>query len=391
MAVAATIDATGISAPGYDEILSYLKTQYRAIYGSDVYLEADSQDGQLLAILSSAINDCNQVAISVWNAFSPATAQGVGLSSVVKVNGIARLVSSKSSVDVLIVGQAGTIITNGIVADALENQWTLPATVVIPLSGEITATATAVEAGAIGAAVGTVSRIVTPTRGWQSVTNAFPATLGAPVEDDATLRARQSASTALSSVTPGDAIYAAIANLSGVQRLEIYENDSGATDANGIPSHSICAVVSGGDSFEIAQAIALKKAPGAGTYGDVSEIVVDARGVPATIRYQNLVDVPIGVGITLRALSGYVSTTGDKIRSAVADFVSSLAIGEDVYRDWIAGEARTATDPALDRTYVITQVLLGRDGATPSATDISIGFDEGAILDTSNITITVIT
>ena len=46
-----TVDASGFHYPDYAAILSQLKTEYQAIYGADVYLEADSQDGQWLAVM----------------------------------------------------------------------------------------------------------------------------------------------------------------------------------------------------------------------------------------------------------------------------------------------------------------------------------------------------
>src|SRR5260363_114935 len=76
MTLSVTIDATGIHAPSYADVLNALKAQYRAIYGPDVYLENDSQDGQWLAVLAKCIHDANSAAISVYHAFSPATAQG---------------------------------------------------------------------------------------------------------------------------------------------------------------------------------------------------------------------------------------------------------------------------------------------------------------------------
>ncbi|MCT9017193.1 hypothetical protein N6G05_26965, partial [Cupriavidus gilardii] len=115
---APTIDASGITAPTYAEVLEYLKDQYRAIYGPDVYLEADSQDGQLLGVFAKAISDANAVAIAIYRSFSPATAQQDALSSNVKINGIARKVASFSTADLVIVGQAGTTITNGIAKDS---------------------------------------------------------------------------------------------------------------------------------------------------------------------------------------------------------------------------------------------------------------------------------
>ena len=59
----------------------------------------DSQEGQLLAMESLAINDCCELAVSVYNAFSPQTGQGVGLSRMVVLNGITRQPGSYSTVD----------------------------------------------------------------------------------------------------------------------------------------------------------------------------------------------------------------------------------------------------------------------------------------------------
>ena len=42
------IDSTGFHYPDYPTILAFYQSAYRAIYGADVYLEADSQDGEWL-------------------------------------------------------------------------------------------------------------------------------------------------------------------------------------------------------------------------------------------------------------------------------------------------------------------------------------------------------
>ncbi|QEL21721.1 hypothetical protein FQV39_03360 [Bosea sp. F3-2] len=106
---------------------------------------------------------------------------------------------------------------------------------------------------------GMVTGIGTPTRGWQSVTNSAAAVIGQPVELDAQLRKRQTVSTALPSLTVFEGTIGAVASITGVDRLKGYENDTGTTDANGIPAHSISLVVQGGDATAIAQAIAAKK------------------------------------------------------------------------------------------------------------------------------------
>jgi hypothetical protein len=74
--LAATVTDAGISAPPYADILLSLQASYRSIFGSDIYIDADSQDGQWLAIIAAAVNDCNAATIAAYNSRSPATAQG---------------------------------------------------------------------------------------------------------------------------------------------------------------------------------------------------------------------------------------------------------------------------------------------------------------------------
>ena len=109
----AYIDDTGIHLPDYPTVLDHVKGIMHDIYGDDLYIEADSQDGQLCAAFASMMHDTYALCGDVYNAFSPSTAQGVGLSSVVKINGIRRKTASYSTVDLRIVGQVGTIVTSG--------------------------------------------------------------------------------------------------------------------------------------------------------------------------------------------------------------------------------------------------------------------------------------
>src|SRR5260364_341470 len=71
----------------------------------------------------------------------------------------------------------------------------------------------------------------------------------------------------------------------GVRRYSAYENDTDTTDGNGLPSHSIALVVEGGDAERIAQAIAAKKTPGAGTYGTTTTLIHDRYGIEHPIRF----------------------------------------------------------------------------------------------------------
>ncbi|HHS0916117.1 TPA: baseplate J/gp47 family protein, partial [Salmonella enterica subsp. enterica] len=141
LGLSVTVTAEGISAPDYQTILDTLTSYFQQIYGSDAYLEPDSKDGQMVALVALAIHDANNTAISVYNCFSPATGYGAALTSNVKINGIARKGATNSTVDLLLTGTAGTTITNGTVKDTNNVIWRLPASVVIGVDGAVTATA----------------------------------------------------------------------------------------------------------------------------------------------------------------------------------------------------------------------------------------------------------
>jgi len=324
--VAPVIDASGIHAPAFSDVLQYVIAKYQGIYGADVYLGSDSQDYQfLVAAIATPINDLNASIIGAYNAFSPATAQNANLSSVVKINGLKRNTPTNSTVDQVVIGAAGTVITNGVTQDANGNKWNLPASVTIPPSGTITVTATCQTAGAVQAGIGTVNQIATPTLGWQSVTNLTAAAAGAPVETDSQLKARQAVSTALPSRTVLEGTVGAVWAVPGVTRVTPYENDTKVADANGIPGNSICLVVEGGDSTAIATAIAAKKTPGTGTFGTTTVSVTDAYGIAHPISFYRPTYDAITCAITLKALAGYTSSIGAAIQNAVAAYVNALA------------------------------------------------------------------
>lgn len=387
--LAATVTSAGITAPTYSDILTSLQTSFAQIYGQDVYLGNDTQDGQLLAVFAQAISDANSAAIAVYNQFSPATAQGAGLSSIVKINGIARLVASNSSVSLLIGGTVGTTITNGVAGDANGNAWALPSSVTIPSGGAISVTATCTAQGAISAVPGSITVINTPTLGWSTVINSSSASLGAPVESDAALRIRQGQSVSLPAVTPIAATAAAVEAITGVTEVAAYENPTGTVDSNGLPAHSIAIVVNGGDENAIATAISNKKTPGCFTYGTTTIDVVDSAGVTHAISFFIPTIVTIKVAITIKALTGYVSSTGVAIQDAVAAYISALGIGQAVYIARLFLPAQLNGGPGFNQ-YELQTLLIAISPGTPGSSDIPIAFNAQAFCAVANITITVV-
>lgn len=389
------ITAAGCVRPTFADCLTYVQASYRAIYGQDVVLEAATQDGQFLALLANAIHDANGETLAAYNSFSPATAQGAGLARVVKINGIRPKGFSYSTAPALCVGQAGTEIDGGIFTDPAGNQWALPPVVLIPDAGQTTVTATCQTPGAITLAAGGVDTangkgsIATITRGWQSVITTAAASVGQPVETDSRVRQRQTISTALPSQTLLDGLQGALAAIMGVNRLKIYENDEGYTDANGIPPTSVAAVLDGGDPAIIAQVIRLKKGPGVSTYGTTVQTVTSTSGIPKNIAFFYLTQVPISYTITVQNLGGYTQGIEAQWKAALAGFVNGLDIGETVERDQAFAAAKLF-DGVGSKTFKIVSFQQGRDGVVPASVDVPIAFNEAAMCDTANITVTVL-
>ncbi|HBS2034079.1 TPA: baseplate J/gp47 family protein [Klebsiella pneumoniae] len=390
LGLSATVTAEGISAPDYQTVLDTITGYFQQIYGSDAYLEPDSKDGQMVALVALAIHDANNTAISVYRSFSPATALGDALTSNVKINGITRRAATNSTVDLLLTGTVGTTITNGSVRDTNSVVWNLPATVVIGSDGTVVATATCANSGAVAAVAGSVNGINTPTRGWASVTNPLAATVGVAAETDAELRVRQSQSVALASLTPFDAVDGAIANVEGVTRHKLFENDQEVTDSNGLPPHSISAIVEGGDATEIANTIRSVKGQGVSTYGTTAVIVTDKYGNPYTIRFSRPIDVPVYVSITLKALTGYSSEVGDEIKAAVASYINSLAIGDSVLLSRVYSPANLGVVSGGNaRYYDIMELLIGRSADDVAAANLVVAYDESASCSVDNIALVV--
>ena len=387
--LAPSVDLTGISAPTYNDIYQSLIASFQSIYGVGIYIAPDSQDGQWLAILAKAIHESNQAAIAVFQSFSPSYAQGAGLSSLVRLNGLLRTIPTNSSAIGNVVGVAGTIITNGVVQDAANNLWNMPASVTIPIGGLISVSVIAQKTGALVAVSGSINKIYKPQLGWQSFVSTANAVAGAPVESDAQLRTRQSVSTSLPAQAILSGIYSAIGNVVGVTKWAVYENDTGTTDANGIPANSISCVVAGGSTANIAAAIGARKPPGIRTYGTVSGTFYSSVGLPSIINFFSLVSVSIYFQVAIQALPGYVSTTGTLLIQALTDFVNSRTIGDDIWATQAQAAASLIQSP-LGQTFYITSFFLGLTPNPVSSANIIIPFSQAAVCSIGNVVLTVI-
>ncbi|WP_315306429.1 baseplate J/gp47 family protein [Selenomonas noxia] len=381
------IDDAGLHVPTYADIRDDLIAQFKAIYGEDIYLGNDSQDYQMISAFALKTYDTMQMLQIVYNNQSTKTAVGTGLSSRVKLNGLRRKTATYSTCVLTLTGTPGTTIPAGIVEDTQGRKWRLPENTRFDRE-TLEITAQCQDLGAIEAPVGTIAKISNPQYGWLTVTNKVPAVKGRPIETDEELRRRQSISTAIPSQNMVNSTIAGIASVAGVTRYKVYENDTNSTDENGIPSHSIAAVVEGGLDGAVAEQIYLRKGPGCGTYGTTTIIYTNSDGLKNEIRFFRPSYQKISVKVTVKKYATYTTAVEGDIRRNIASYIDRLGIGGNVTSTGILTAIAAAVDDALQPPFALQSVQMGKDGGVLGVADIEIPYN--VIAKSESVTVEVI-
>jgi uncharacterized phage protein gp47/JayE len=333
-----------------------------------------------------------------YNARSPLTAIGANLDSIVKLNGLARLVPTNSTAVLVLSGTAGTPIVQGVVSDQNGNLWTLPTPLSIGTNGTVSATATCQTAGQISANENTIK---TPaggfTAGWTSVTNPAPAIVGKPVETDSGLRARQSISVALPSETRLAGTQAALLQVPGVTLAIAMENQTSVTDAYGNEGHSLTCVVQGGEPLAIATAIFANRGIGCNTQGatatamTITPVTDPNSGNITDIGYIVAVSTPIFVSLSVHSLStSFTTATQAAIIAAIVTYLNSLDIGEEILQSSLYGAALSVMPNPLQPIFSIRALTLGTAADPTGTTDLTLAFYEVASGATSDVVLTLV-
>jgi hypothetical protein len=264
-----TIDANGITIQTYTEILNDITNGtdstpgWITIYGSDINLDSNSPDGQIVNLMALSKEDMLQFGVGIYNAFNPDLAVGQALDGVAQYNGITRKGGTYTQTQVVVTtnqsvtlnGNDQSASTPFTIEDGNGNQLYLITTVTIG-SGTSTLNFQAANMGFVQIVQNTVTAIVTPQTGVLAVNNpSTPYNYGADQETDAQFRLRRQQSTAGLSTHKAQALYTALNNIVGVEQAVVYENNTGVSNSIGLGAHSIWVIVEGGTAQEIANMI----------------------------------------------------------------------------------------------------------------------------------------
>lgn len=316
-----TLDTNGLTVKTATELYNEIVAAMQEIYGADINVDSNSPDGQMINIFIQVITDMLELITEVYNSFDPDLAVGVILDQRVAINGIQRKSGTYTYVNIdLVVDRALNLVgadtdeeSAFTFSDNEDNQFILAASTSISTAGTHTLSFRAKEIGNIQVLPNTITTPITRVLGVISGNNTAGATVqGVDEETDAELRLRRQASTSIQGLAWNDALYSALMNLDGVSYVKIYENTTDTTDSDGIPPHSIWAIIEGGTASEIANVIYSKRTAGSGMKGSLSYSITQLDGEIFVVKYDTTTTENLYIKFDVESLSGTINLTDIK-------------------------------------------------------------------------------
>lgn len=426
------------------DIKTEVEAAWRAEFGANADLDANTPDGQIVGIISDRLAELWELAQAVYSAQDPDKAGGQAQDAVAAITGTVRDPASNGTVALTAVGNDATFLLTGrevsvdvtgdrfaTIADATLAPAGLWNTSTAYTAGTFVRTAAtrvyycitsgtsagvgtgpsgtgtditdgtahwrylgeglayiqveaqAVETGPKIAVAFTANTIETPVSGWNQVTNLTDAVPGEDEESDDELRIKREAELAAAGAGTVPAIRAAVLRVDGVTSCVVFKNDLDVDDADGRPPHSVEAVVEGGDDVDIAEAIFDNVSSGIEPFGTTTESVTDSQGLSWDVSFSrpDLLTIYVRVDVVKDPLVFPVDGS-DQIKSAIAGDEVNMPIGKNVVASRVS--SRVFDVPGV---LDVTLTYIRTSSPPIAATTIAVGPRERADLDTGRVTV----
>lgn len=277
------LDSEGLQTKTLEEIRAELVADFQSIYGIDINVGPNSQDGQQINIYAQGGVDLREVLAQVNSNFDPDQARGRVLDQRVAINGISRNGGTYTTTPVDITTDAALNLvgldeqTNELnptvpnlytVKDDAGTEFYLLDSVSIVGAGVYPLFFRSAKIGAVEIQINTITSPVSVIAGVTDINNPIGSlTIGVEEESDPDLKVRRRGSVSAPSTGFLDGIESSLADLDGVTFARVYENNTGFTDGDGTLEHSIWAIVEGGADADIGGIIYKKKSSGSNMRG----------------------------------------------------------------------------------------------------------------------------
>ena len=194
------IGPTGLTVKTRAELVAEFTAAYQAIYGTDINLNSNTPDGQMMNIFVQAVLDTQDLLVQIYNGFDPDNAVGNVLDQRVAINGIQRQAGTYTVTNITITtsqalnlyGKDQSAQPVYTVADNAGNKWELQTSQTISGAGTYVFSFQSATPGANLTIPNTITVPVTVVLGVTSINNPTTyTTLGLNEETDAELKIRR--------------------------------------------------------------------------------------------------------------------------------------------------------------------------------------------------------
>ncbi|CAM3601615.1 MULTISPECIES: baseplate J/gp47 family protein [Yersinia] len=384
----------GLEIDTFRDLFQALSDAYKGIYGQDIDLDQESPDGQRVAIEAQARTDIEASLQWLYSQMDPDFNTGDMQQIIAKLHGLYLRPGSRSQRDLNVATDRPVFLYSGYkIRDQSNQVWFVRQNVTIP-AGTTTVTFFAQDFGKVTGFIADTFTQLTPELGILSITADAVAVVGRDEETPEEFRQRRNRSLENPATGSTGAIFAKVAQLTGVTDLNVGENDTKIDDVlTGIPANSIWLVAEGGAVSEIVEVMVKQKGGGTGTKGSVIgryiETLIRPDGTTLQIAHDMQFDRPVykplHINLTAKRKVTNDPVDLDTLKEALAKRV--MHIGEEID----ANEFYADGYGAGRVNYVLTNLKISIDGITFTDAELSPGFQGKFTLDVANISVTEVT
>lgn len=410
---------TGIVLSDEQAILAGVQADWVAAWatgGKTLTTELTTPQGQLQQAQSYMVAAFQALMAALVANVDPMTSAGSFQDALGRIYFLTRQAATYASVAATVNGVAGATLPAG--SQVISSDGSIWASTADATYDLTTATAPVTFQAAVVGSVPVAGvndlKIYQQVANWSAVTNATASVPGADVESRVAFETRRADSVNIGGVGQAEAVRAAVANVTGVTDLYVYNNGTDAAVSYGatafpIPAHSVAIVVEGGTDAAVGVAINSKLDCGCGfatsgglgtlTTYDVTDSTNYAAPYPTyPVRFVRPAATNVYITVNVANLSTLPAAFQTQVQAAVAAAFASGYTSTDstisVSRARIGGQVVAAefAAPILALGNITPVTLYIGTTASPSAgASITMGIDQQPVCPAANITVNAVT
>lgn len=378
----------GFERPTYDDLLEVQKERARLLFGDDIDTNDNTPLGKYIRLNVSDLAEVYEILEKIYYSRFPNTATGVSLDRLLPFVGITRNPATYAKHKIRFTGVAGEYVPAAFEVGTSNGGLTFHTyeSYLIGENGTVDGVVECEEAGTVGnVTLGKIDTIINPDANVESIEHLGVEVYGEDIETDVALRERFHSTISGTGAATATSISGAILRVALVDGVAVIENDTDET-VDDIPPHSFICYVLAPESQDglVAEAIFSKKPVGIKAVGDITVEVLDEGGIAHPISFSRTKQKALYIKLTIATNQYFQSDGAAQIKSYIAEYINALKNGEDVYLSSIYGYIYKAAG-----VVNVSSLTISTNGSSYGTSNVEIGIDEVARIDTANIEVVV--